>query len=288
MDEWISGLQAAAMLGMHFHCVYRLARSGELVARKGAHPPGKKSPWEFSRASVEERRDRMNRLPPAPEADQWMPIAEAQAALKMTRHGIKRRIRLGLLESTHYGFGQQAALYVNRRQVEEQAQKAPDYVRRTHWEAPPVQELDRAWFAGFFDGEGCVCLRKHPVKQHIHWYIEICVPNTCFAPLDYAAERIGGRVHTRCMSDGIHKDIRAWTATAAEAVAILRAIRPYLRVKHRQADLAIEFQQHIESVRYGRWNPMPQEERDWRQQQWEKMRALNRRGVAPERSSDPP
>src|SRR6266550_6901807 len=137
MNEWMTLTEAAEFLGLHFHTVRRLARAGRLDER---HIPWKGSDTrfvvEYSRESVQAHRAFLNRQPPPPDPGEWMPIGEAQQALKMTRHGIKRRIKLGLLNALHQGTPAPGTvtLYVSRKQVEEQILERPAYVRRTHWE----------------------------------------------------------------------------------------------------------------------------------------------------------
>jgi len=56
---------------------------------------------------------------------------------------------------------------------------------------------------------------------------------------------------------------------------ILRALLPFLRVKHRQAALAIEFQDQIDQSSNNGHRPVSPEERAWRDAAFQRMKWLN-------------
>lgn len=276
--EWLSVEAAAELLGIDRLSVYRLGRQGKLLSRPilGATVNGRRR-YEFERGSVEEYRARVHNQPEEP--SEWMPIAEAMKVLKMTRHGIKRRMKLGLLEFTHYGPPEKEALYLRRKQVEEQAVTPPAMARRTGLVEIPADELTLAWFAGFFDGEGCIHIYARQRPEYTGWVLQLSLPNSGTEALDFIAAEIGGHTYNRPRQQAHYRDQKVWQATGDEALAVLKLIRPYLRVKHRQADLAIEYQERVRSKTHGRWSKLTEEERMWRRAQQEKISRLNRPNV---------
>lgn len=286
--EWIRAMEAGSILGVHWRSALKMAREGQIVSRH-APLPGFPNRFvvEFDRASVEERAARMIREAPPEEVADWMPIAEAQKQLKMTRFGIKRRMKLGVLEWKHFGPPEQLALYVSRKQIEEHLLEPPAYVRRTEWPTPTAKELEWAWLAGFFDGEGCVQICHRTQKRGLVWVLTIGIVNTYLPVMDRIAAMLGGRHWNKIRHSPKHKPCRYWSATGDEAQAVLKGVRPYLCVKHLQADLGIEFQDRLRSKRWGRWAPLTEDEMEWRNEAHEKMRLLNLRGPQePKQSGD--
>ncbi len=151
---------------------------------------------------------------------EWIPIAEAMKLLRMTRHGIKRRARMVILETSHLGSDpQRSPLWVNRKQVEQQALDRPNYARRTEW-LISAEEGFLIWFAGFFDGEGCIGIRADNRPKRRSWHIQLTLPNTYFAAIEAIEQNIGGRVHRRRPQTDTRKETRVWDATCGEAVAM--------------------------------------------------------------------
>ncbi len=280
MDEWLSLTDAAEFLGLHFHTVRRLARAGRLEERR--------VPWkgsstryvcEYGRTSVEAHRALLAAQPAAPDPAEWMPILEAQALLKMTRHGIKRRIKLGLLNALHHGTPAPGTvtLYVSRKQVEEHIEKRPAYKRRTDFGDIQPEERKWIWLAGFFDGEGCVQIAKR-AREERRWVLSLSIANTHLETLNTLIADFGGRMYCKPRAEDWHKDCWYWSATGDEAMEVLRRLLPNLRVKRLQAEIGIEFQERLRSKRYGRWDRTTDEELEWREDARLRLGRLNQRG----------
>lgn len=276
MSDWILVEEAAAILGIGRMPANRLAQTGAVKARKSEQKAvNGRAPWEFDRASCETRAQRLANACPE---EGWMPIAEAMFRLNMTRHGIKRRIKMGLLDSRQYGPPEKLALYVSRAQVEAYLAEKPVY--RSRGDAEPIEasELFIAWFAGFFDGEGTVGIRRPYRKGSACWYIDICLPNTFFPALEAIASNLGGAVRARRPQTETRKETRVWGCSAAKAYQLLRLIEPHLIVKQEQARLAIKVHEFLDTHRYGRWSPMPEWVRLWLEEQKRELHRLNHRG----------
>lgn len=109
-------------------------------------------------------------------------------------------------------------------------------------------ETDRAWAAGFLDGEGYIgtveCTKAHVNRTGKQ------PKNRSFSAVVHAAQTkrdvlvelqriLGGTLGTsRCKTGVVYQ----WRAYGDNAIQALQAVLPYLKGKARQAELVIEFQ----------------------------------------------
>lgn len=124
-----------------------------------------------------------------------------------------------------------------------------------------------AWAAGFFDGEGNVHL---DTDGGLH----VGAAQTVHEPLFALQRAFGGTVRDRAAASARHRHQWFWRLSGWNAVEFLRFVRPHLRVKGRQADLAIAALARPQ--RRGR--RLTAEERGERYQAHLAMKALNQRG----------
>jgi hypothetical protein len=205
-----------------------------------------------------------------------MPIGDAMKALKMTRAAVKRRMKMDLLEGIHFGPPEAEALYLRRSQVEEQVRERPSFARRTEWPEIPASELEAAWCAGFFDGEGCIVIALVHRTTHV---LTISLANSNQGAIRKMEQVLGGKVYDRPRQQAHYRDQWRWHATGDEAAVILQRLLPYLIAKTPQAALGIEFQEATRSKQHGRWGPITPEEWRWRADQQQKISRLNRPNV---------
>lgn len=101
-------------------------------------------------------------------------------------------------------------------------------------------ETELAWLAGFFDGEGCVSIFKIPRLEgkYIEYKMTVSISQKDKRPLEAIRGWFGGNV-TLNQSSGVWK----WTRSAQQARIFLEAVRPYLKLKHEQVDVALAFQE---------------------------------------------
>jgi len=106
-----------------------------------------------------------------------------------------------------------------------------------------------AWAAGFFDGEGCIVIRKKlkrkadPEHPHNH-FLFVHVSNTQRAPLDeFVALWGGGIVINHRRSEANSRPCWRWQSSTRQAAAALRDMLPYLVVKREEAEVALAFQE---------------------------------------------
>jgi hypothetical protein len=107
---------------------------------------------------------------------------------------------------------------------------------------------DLAWCAGFFDGEGFVCIQRRKMrrgdKEYESLYLRIGINHVNPEPL-YEMQRIFGgniRVQNPEKVIGNRKQRHSWSLSCQAAKDALVQMMPYFRNKQLVAELGIEFQ----------------------------------------------
>lgn len=146
-----------------------------------------------------------------------------------------------------------------------------------------------AWFAGFFDGEGCVGIA--PSYDTSLYLLKLQLSNTEIAPLLLFKERFGGCVLKPSLrpSDSVRrKPCGQWKCDSKVAEAALRAMLPHLVVKRERTLLALEFRELFKGefvLPRGREKNHPENvvKRErvlrLRSECYARMRVLNKRGI---------
>lgn len=109
---------------------------------------------------------------------------------------------------------------------------------------PTITPTDAAWAAGFLDGEGCFKISKSPPRRYNripNYTIGVNAVQVDPGPLEHLRFLFGGSFHRRTHE---HRPGQAqsyiWQSSSRVALAVIHVVRPYLRVKGRQADLLVE------------------------------------------------
>jgi len=147
-------------------------------------------------------------------------------------------------------------------------------------------EVDKAYIAGFFDGEGCLTAFTTEVRQqpYLHWrtvyYIQLLVVEE--EPIKWLKEVTGvGYVFQRKRQQKGYQDLWGWRADSRPACEILEQIMPYLKIKYRQAEIFLELRQRVLAMKNyrkgrGKGMPMPEEEYIERQKLIDEIHRLNK------------
>lgn len=113
-----------------------------------------------------------------------------------------------------------------------------------------MQETQKAYWAGILDGEGCVNITTTKPKDRItpYHFLRIMIYNSKRELLEKAKREFGcGTIQThKSWSKVLNyqgKIIFAWGASTRDAEKCLRILLPYLFLKKKQAELALEFQE---------------------------------------------
>lgn len=97
-----------------------------------------------------------------------------------------------------------------------------------------------AYYAGFFDGEGCIMLTGKSG-------IRLAVSNTHLPTLREMHKLFGGSVRQCKRYGDIDRNLFQWYAGGVGAQRVLFLIRPYLFQKRRQASVALQFYRGVET-----------------------------------------
>lgn len=97
------------------------------------------------------------------------------------------------------------------------------------------------YWAGFFDGEGCVTIsRTYSKNKRPSYTLTVQIGNTHLGVLEEIKERYGGGIYTR---KGVEGRTRMYDINLRSKVAeaFISDILPFLVVKKKEAELALEF-----------------------------------------------
>lgn len=156
-----------------------------------------------------------------------------------------------------------------------------------------LSETDKAWMAGFVDGEGCITIARQSriARPSDSIRVQITLSNTNRDVLGSFSEAYGGNVynvHERRKDKNNVKwaDAWDWHCPMFSNSQILTDLLPYLRLKHRQAELCLEYlatRTNTKLVRHvnGRIagsTPLTDEEIDKREEYRIAVQSLNTKG----------
>ena len=145
-----------------------------------------------------------------------------------------------------------------------------------------ISDIMWARLAMAIDCEGNISIGKHPSypnspRRNSTYFAEVKVTNTSEAFIDWLVNNFGLHKHSHDYNNGRWKSWHVARATSKVAYVVLQGIRPFLLIKGKQADLALELQKSMteNSIR-GR--PVPREVHLYRDDLWLKARELNKKG----------
>jgi hypothetical protein len=105
--------------------------------------------------------------------------------------------------------------------------------------------MEDAYFAGLFDGEGCISINKtsgpknKPYKRY-GFQLRVSVTNTNIDILNALQEKYGGKVYIRKKKNA--RDYGNWITVSNQCLEPLKSWLPYLIIKKNQALVALDFQ----------------------------------------------
>ena len=95
-----------------------------------------------------------------------------------------------------------------------------------------IKETDKAYAAGFFDGEGCISISKNGA-------VDVRVTNTSKCVLDRLVSIFGGSITDRAQR--ANKRQYAYSFYGENAVEFLNLIKPYMIEKLPQVETVLEY-----------------------------------------------
>ena len=140
-----------------------------------------------------------------------------------------------------------------------------------------MRTVERSYIAGLFDGEGCVSIYRagKPYGNNYRYELLVFISNNYREPIDWLYKVFGGCIKTRYAN--IEKNWRTnyiWRLNSNQAASFLKIIEPYLRIKHEQAKLAINFQKNRKQTKC-RFARRTEKETIFMEDCWGKMKLLN-------------
>lgn len=105
-----------------------------------------------------------------------------------------------------------------------------------------MKKQDLIYYAGFFDGEGCVSLCKkkgNSYKRGYSYQLVVTIANTNKNILEPLHKEHGGyyqRVENKSTPQG--RDIYVWRILCDKGLRFLKDIYPFVRMKKRQIEIA--------------------------------------------------
>jgi hypothetical protein len=140
-----------------------------------------------------------------------------------------------------------------------------------------------AYLAGIIDGEGCIMLQRQDGSFSICPILSIA--NTNLDLIDWLKTRLGGSIGCNPRANSGCKDVYQWHVMANNAVELLKQVRPFLRIKGKQADAVIALWEENAAAlaltgrkAFGHGNSIPVWLRHFRSALYYYVRDLNRRG----------
>jgi hypothetical protein len=162
------------------------------------------------------------------------------------------------------------------------------YGREGHvpWTPPEMPDdiATLAYAAGIVDGEGTIGIRlqNNGAGKFYHTF-KVRVANTDKDIIEWLTEQFGGSWGTKAAgTNGTRntKESYHWTLTSGRAGSFLAAIRPYMRIKAPQADLALALVATKQRSNGSTGISVTPELYDYREDLRQKMLVLNQRGIA--------
>ena len=109
-----------------------------------------------------------------------------------------------------------------------------------------MNEIDKAWLGGIIDGEGSIFVMKQKRKDRerdTNYILRVTVQSTDPYMAPECKKLAGGPViYEQMDSRPNNSNTLKWELSGRKAAAVLKEILPYMRVKHAQAAIALEFQ----------------------------------------------
>ena len=137
-----------------------------------------------------------------------------------------------------------------------------------------INETDNAYLAGLIDGEGCISLVVQKGKNAKRYDLKVIIRMVDLNALLFAQLHYGGRI-TITKNLPPRRNTFVLSFYGKKACWVLKEILPYLKVKKKQASIAISF---IEDSPKKMNSPCAYGEFERRTNLWLEMRRLNKRG----------
>lgn len=115
-----------------------------------------------------------------------------------------------------------------------------------------MNETERAYIAGLFDGEGCIWMgkTKPTVKNtqvNVTYSLRVEICNTDLSVLNWLVSILGGKVRYRNMTTA-NRPLYGWSPSRNCTCRFLFYVMPYLHIKKKQAETALKYKNWMASL----------------------------------------
>ena len=100
-----------------------------------------------------------------------------------------------------------------------------------------MTEFDKAYVAGFFDGEGYISIEKKQLN------LRVGIANTNKDIMEWIHINFGGQMQKVNAEKYKHKPCYLWRASSKQAENFLKYIYPFLKVKKLRAEIAFKLRE---------------------------------------------
>jgi len=143
-----------------------------------------------------------------------------------------------------------------------------------------LSETDKAYIAAFLDGEGTIGMRRtrRPGgRSGLSYEPYVSAGNTNPTVIAWLHAIFGGALRQRRMGMGGNRKpvLYQWDVKSRSAVVVCEAVQPYLRMKHRQAEILCQLSQRHSPGGRTTYDP---EYWAWLETIYQELKELNRRG----------
>ena len=108
----------------------------------------------------------------------------------------------------------------------------------------PLNDIEKAYIAGFIDGEGCISLAWR-LKKYTTPIIQVA--NTNQDILVYLKTIFGGSLIDRQEKRINRKPSFAWVVCGQKAINVIRQIYPFLKLKKNQAEILLSLKRYTDN-----------------------------------------
>lgn len=251
-NDWMVISKAANALGVSLGHVRDMVRRNELTACCFLSTPGKRS---MTRRCIYILRSDFENL------SQWVSLDEAGKILDLHRNSVRYRMLTDGLE--HRTIGRHICI----RKSDVEASQSRRAVRHVppYQHSPSIEQA--AYLAGFIDGEGAIDITKiRRPRGGVQYGLRLSAFNCNTAALEWILQHFGGLISARKIEPN-RTPAYVWSCNGVTAGYVLAVVLPFLLIKKHQAELALEFQDRIQSYSGGLWNPLTADEIEWRERQ---------------------
>lgn len=278
-SEFVSARQACEILGYTRGGLQKRIENGDLtIVPSEEVPPEQRVPWGrhyLRRSDLLDPRPRHEKLG-------WITPEQAAGILGLSVNSMQYYRRMGYLTSLHLPDSKHRKgtfHYFDPAEVIHLRDNPPPKHLTEYPYSPSL--TDSVYLAALIDGEGTVIIRLARYPHQDRYGLQVAVSNTYEPVLRWAEETFGGKTALIVRTRADWRPCYRWVVSGTTAYHVLTRVEPFMKIKHAQTRIALEFQERMLQYKAGRWKRLESTEQDWREEQRQKISALNQQIYTP-------